>query len=262
VFHASHVRVQGCNFRSFLFPACSVMTQSLIAVDDVVLFVPRHFIMTNEARTPMSNETDADGSRGRSLPALVSVVQDAASSDLCRAITASVLRRCCFSAHYLCSVCAHSLPPLCVTAQKVELRSGHSFLASYLLQVRFAVAASVARARIRSHWPSMLSGVVACFVCASACCSLDPARGGSRICRRSPSDSTHVPRSVFFDEPTLEQLRGSMILHKVADRIDSLRREYESIKRVRPTRPFPVCFAHGLVRLLVLPCTHVLTSCR
>jgi len=39
---------------------------------------------------------------------------------------------------------------------------------------------------------------------------------------------------IFFDEPTLAWLKGSFSLQKIADRIDSLKKEYDNIRRAVP----------------------------
>lgn len=81
---------------------------------------------------------------------------------------------------------------------KVELRSKHSFLAAYLL---------VEKERGReSFW----SPYIECL----------------------PQKYTTMP--LFFDEPTLDLLQGSLCLSKIAERINSLRQEYDNIRRAVP----------------------------
>lgn len=85
-----------------------------------------------------------------------------------------------------------------IIASKVELRSKHSFLASYLL---------VEKARGKdSFWYPYLE----CL----------------------PQKYANMP--LFFDEPTLAHLEGSFCLQKIAERIDGLRQEYDNIRRAVP----------------------------
>jgi histone-lysine N-methyltransferase SETD3 len=80
----------------------------------------------------------------------------------------------------------------------VELRSTHSYLAAYLLQEKHK--------KNKSFWEPYL--------------------------RILPVHYANMPLS--FDEEQLAWLKGSMCLQKIADRIDSLRREYENIRRHVP----------------------------
>jgi len=85
-----------------------------------------------------------------------------------------------------------------IIASGVELRSTHSYLAAYLLQEKHKKG--------KSFWEPYL--------------------------RILPQKYANMP--LYFDEEQLAWLQGSMCLQKIADRIDSLRREYESIRRLVP----------------------------
>jgi len=80
----------------------------------------------------------------------------------------------------------------------VELRSKHSYLAAYLCQEK-------AKGRDSYWWPYM---------------------------NILPEKYRNMP--IFFTPEELNWLKGSFTLDKIHDRIDSLRREYENIKRAVP----------------------------
>src|SRR4051812_17743971 len=80
--------------------------------------------------------------------------------------------------------------------QGCEVRSKHSYLAAYLLQEKY---------NPKSYWKPYLDIL--------------------------PQKYANMP--VFFPEATMEWLRNSMSMQKISDRIDSLRREYDNIRRVR-----------------------------
>lgn len=84
-----------------------------------------------------------------------------------------------------------------ILASKVDLRSKHSYLASYLLQEKH---------KQQSHWDPYLNVL--------------------------PEHYANMP--IFFDEEIMSHLQGSFCLGKIADRIDSLRREYDNIRRAVP----------------------------
>ena len=86
-----------------------------------------------------------------------------------------------------------------IIAAKVELRSKHSYLASYLLQEKEKAT--------DSYWYPYL----ACL----------------------PAYYNNMP--IFFPPSLLAMLKGSFTLQKIQDRIDSLRTEYDNIKAVVPT---------------------------
>lgn len=85
-----------------------------------------------------------------------------------------------------------------IIKSKVELRSKHSYLASYLLQERERVK--------ESYWRYYLE----CL----------------------PKEYETIP--LFFGPSLLRELEGSIALQKIADRIDSLRLEYDNICRHVP----------------------------
>lgn len=85
-----------------------------------------------------------------------------------------------------------------IIASPVELRSKHSYLASYLLQEKHKGK--------ESFWYPYLAVL--------------------------PEKYANMP--LFFDEDMLALLKGSFSLQKIADRIDSLRREYDNIRRAVP----------------------------
>lgn len=80
----------------------------------------------------------------------------------------------------------------------IELRSKHSYIAAYLLQER-------ARGK-SSFWEPYI--------------------------RILPERYANMP--IFFPEDELAWLTGSLTLHKIGDRIDSLRREYDNIRKDVP----------------------------
>lgn len=84
-----------------------------------------------------------------------------------------------------------------IISSGVDLRSKHSYLASYLLQEKH---------KKKSFWDPYLNIL--------------------------PEYYANMPLS--FDEEELGWLKGSFSLQKIADRIDSLRREYDSIRRAVP----------------------------
>jgi hypothetical protein len=84
----------------------------------------------------------------------------------------------------------------CYDEQGVDLRSKHSYLAAYLLQEKHKGT--------KSFW--------------------------SPYMRILPQKYANMP--CYFDEELLSWLKGSMTMQKIADRIDSLRREYDNIRRV------------------------------
>jgi histone-lysine N-methyltransferase SETD3 len=84
-----------------------------------------------------------------------------------------------------------------IVSSGVDLRSKHSFLASYLLQEK---------AKKASFWDPYINIL--------------------------PAKYANMP--IFFDEDLLKWLKGSFCLGKIADRIDSLRREYDNIRRAVP----------------------------
>jgi histone-lysine N-methyltransferase SETD3 len=84
-----------------------------------------------------------------------------------------------------------------IIASGCEVRSKHSYLAAYLLQEKY---------NPKSYWKPYLDIL--------------------------PQKYANMP--VFFDEPTLGWLKNSMSLQKISDRIDSLRREYDNIRRHVP----------------------------
>jgi len=84
-----------------------------------------------------------------------------------------------------------------IVSSGVDLRSKHSFLASYLLQEK---------AKKSSFWDPYINIL--------------------------PAKYANMP--IFFDEELLGWLKGSFCLGKIADRIDSLRREYDNIRRAVP----------------------------
>jgi histone-lysine N-methyltransferase SETD3 len=84
-----------------------------------------------------------------------------------------------------------------IVSSGVDLRSKHSFLASYLLQEK---------AKKSSFWDPYINIL--------------------------PAKYANMP--IFFDEELLKWLQGSFCLGKIADRIDSLRREYDNIRRAVP----------------------------
>jgi histone-lysine N-methyltransferase SETD3 len=84
-----------------------------------------------------------------------------------------------------------------IVSSGVDLRSKHSFLASYLLQEK---------AKKSSFWDPYIIIL--------------------------PAKYANMP--IFFDEELLGWLKGSFCLGKIADRIDSLRREYDNIRRAVP----------------------------
>lgn len=84
-----------------------------------------------------------------------------------------------------------------ILSSGVELRSKHSFLASYLLQER----------RVKnSFWQPYI--------------------------RILPERYANMP--LFFDEEKLSWLTGSFSLGKISERIDSLKREYDAIRQMVP----------------------------
>lgn len=85
-----------------------------------------------------------------------------------------------------------------IIASPVELRSKHSYLASYLLQEKHKGKGG--------FWHPYLKVL--------------------------PERYANMP--IFFDEDMLALLKGSFSLQKIADRIDSLRREYDNIRRAVP----------------------------
>ena len=86
-----------------------------------------------------------------------------------------------------------------IIAAKVDLRSKHSYLASYLLQEK--------EKNGDSYWTPYL----ACL----------------------PAYYNNMP--IFFPPPLLAMLKGSFTLQKIQDRIDSLRTEYDNIKASVPS---------------------------
>jgi histone-lysine N-methyltransferase SETD3 len=84
-----------------------------------------------------------------------------------------------------------------IVSSGVDLRSKHSFLASYLLQEK---------AKHGSFWDPYINIL--------------------------PAKYANMP--IFFDEELLGWLKGSFCMGKIADRIDSLRREYDNIRRAVP----------------------------
>jgi len=86
-----------------------------------------------------------------------------------------------------------------IIASGIELRSTHSYLASYLLQEKHKGK--------KSFWEPYI--------------------------RILPEKYANMP--IFFSDKMLATwLTGSMTLQKIADRIDSLRREYEALRRAIP----------------------------
>ena len=86
-----------------------------------------------------------------------------------------------------------------IQQSKVELRSKHSYLASYLLQEKERGRAS--------YWFPYLEAL--------------------------PAYYQNMP--IFFPPSLLAMLRGSFTLAKIQDRIDSLKTEYDNIKAVVPS---------------------------
>lgn len=84
-----------------------------------------------------------------------------------------------------------------IIESNVDLRSKHSYLASYLLQEKHKES---------SFWDPYLNIL--------------------------PVYYANMP--IFFPENLLAMLKGSFSLEKIADRIDSLRREYDNIRRACP----------------------------
>jgi len=84
-----------------------------------------------------------------------------------------------------------------IIASGCEVRSKHSYLAAYLLQER---------ANPKSYWKPYIDIL--------------------------PVKYANMP--VFFEEGTMQWLRNSMSAQKISDRIDSLRREYDNIRRHVP----------------------------
>jgi len=84
-----------------------------------------------------------------------------------------------------------------IIASGVELRSTHSYLAAYLLEQKH---------KKDSFWRPYLDIL--------------------------PQKYANMP--IFFNEDLLAELKNSFTLQKIADRIDSLRREYENIRRAVP----------------------------
>lgn len=84
-----------------------------------------------------------------------------------------------------------------INSSGVDLRSKHSYLASYLLQEKH---------KSSSFWDPYIDVL--------------------------PEKYANMP--IFFPEDMLAQLKGSFCLGKIADRIDSLRREYDNIRRAVP----------------------------
>jgi histone-lysine N-methyltransferase SETD3 len=80
-----------------------------------------------------------------------------------------------------------------IIASGVDLRSKHSYLASYIIQETMAES---------SFWDPYLKIL--------------------------PEKYANMP--LFFDEEQLAMLKGSFSLEKIADQIDSLRREYDNIR--------------------------------
>jgi len=85
-----------------------------------------------------------------------------------------------------------------IVGSGVDLRSKHSYLASYLLQEKHKGS--------KSFWFPYIHIL--------------------------PQHYKNMP--IFFDEPTLGWLKGSFSLQKIADRIDSLKKEYDNIRRAVP----------------------------
>lgn len=85
-----------------------------------------------------------------------------------------------------------------ILESKVDLRSKHSYLASYVIQEMHKGKAS--------YWAPYLE----CL----------------------PQHYANMP--IFFGEKHLAMLKGSFSLQKIADRIDSLRKEYDNIRRAVP----------------------------
>lgn len=88
-----------------------------------------------------------------------------------------------------------------ITESGVDLRSKHSYLAAYLLQEKHKKGSSQP-----SFWEPYLNIL--------------------------PAKYANMP--IFFEEDTLSELQGSFCLGKIADRIDSLRREYDNIYKAVP----------------------------
>jgi histone-lysine N-methyltransferase SETD3 len=84
-----------------------------------------------------------------------------------------------------------------IISSNVDLRSKHSYLASYLLEQKHQES---------SFWDPYLNIL--------------------------PVHYANMP--IFFPEDHLALLKGSFSLEKIADRIDSLRREYDNIRRACP----------------------------
>ncbi len=85
-----------------------------------------------------------------------------------------------------------------IVESRIELRSKHSYLAAYLLQER--------ELGVKSFWNPYI--------------------------RILPERYANMP--IFFPEDELAWLTGSFTLYKIGDRIDSLRREYDNIRRAVP----------------------------
>lgn len=81
-----------------------------------------------------------------------------------------------------------------ITASGIELRSKHSYLASFLLQEKHSHS--------QSFWEPYMKAL--------------------------PQHYNNMP--IFFDPNMMRLLKGSFTLSKIQDRIDSLRAEYENIK--------------------------------
>jgi hypothetical protein len=80
---------------------------------------------------------------------------------------------------------------------QLDLRSKHSYLASYLLQEKHKGA--------ESYWAPYIASL--------------------------PQVYSNMP--IFFDAATMKHLKGSFSIEKIKDRIDSLKAEYNNICDVR-----------------------------
>lgn len=141
-----------------------VHTLSTIPPDEIILFVPFNMIMTSE----VAKEA---GIGKQIVDARIGIEQ----------LVQSLVLWLCYVSHSLVCVCA------------IELRSKHSYLASYLLQEK------------RKGAQSMWYPYIRCL----------------------PQLYNNMP--IFFSQELLSLLQGSFTLEKIRDRQESLKAEYDNI---------------------------------